>query len=56
MKNLILMPSFIMITIVVYFTMKSAIKQRKNILFGVTLPEQALSDDAVLKMLSLIHI
>ena len=51
MKNLILMPSFIMITIVVYFTMKSAIKQRKNILFGVTLPEQALSDDAVLKMI-----
>ena len=51
MKNLILMPSFIMITIVVYFTMKSAIKQRKNILFGVTLPDQALSDDAVLKMI-----
>lgn len=51
MKNLILMPSFIMITIVVYFTMKSAIKQRKNILFGVTLPDQALSDDVVLKMI-----
>ena len=51
MKNLILMPSFIMITIVVYFTMKSAIKQRRNILFGVTLPDQALSDDAVLKMI-----
>lgn len=51
MKNFILMPAFIMITIVVYFTMKSAAKPSRNILFGVTLPTQALSDDAVLKMI-----
>lgn len=51
MKNFILMPAFIMITIMVYFTMKSAAKPSRNILFGVTLPTQALSDDAVLKMI-----
>ncbi|WP_343101178.1 PH domain-containing protein [Romboutsia sp. MSSM.1001216sp_RTP31141st1_G3_RTP31141_220114] len=51
MKNFILMPAFIMITIVVYFTMKSAAKPRRNILFGVTLPTEALSNDAVLKMI-----
>lgn len=51
MMNFILMPAFVMITIVVYFTMKSAIKPRRNILFGVTLPTQALSDDSVLKMI-----
>lgn len=50
MMNFILMPAFVMITIVVYFTMKSAIKPRRNILFGVTLPTQVLCDDAVLKM------
>lgn len=51
MMNFILMPAFVMITIVVYFTMKSAIKPRRNILFGVTLPTQALCDDAVLKII-----
>ncbi|WP_195938127.1 PH domain-containing protein [Romboutsia sp. 1001713B170131_170501_G6] len=51
MKNFILMPAFIMIIIMVYFTMKSAAKPSRNILFGVTLPTQALSDDAILKMI-----
>lgn len=51
MKNFILMPAFVMMTIVVYFTMKSAAKPRRNILFGVTLKDQALSDDAVLKII-----
>lgn len=49
--NFILIPAFVMITIVVYFTMKSAIKPRRNILFGVTLPTEALSDDTVLKII-----
>lgn len=47
----ILIPAYIMIIATVYFTMKSAMKPRRNILFGVTLPSEALGDEAVTKMI-----
>lgn len=51
MVNFILIPAYVITTAVVYFTMKSAIKPRRNILFGITLPTEALRDDAVLKII-----
>ena len=50
MMKFILMPAYIITIAMIYFIMKSAIKPRRNILFGVTLPSEALSDEDVIKM------
>ncbi|MGL5692970.1 MAG: PH domain-containing protein [Peptostreptococcaceae bacterium] len=52
MVNFIFIPAYIITTAVVYFTMKGAVKPRRNILFGVTIPNEALSDEVVLSIVS----
>lgn len=51
MVNFILIPAYIITIVVIYFTMKGGSKPRRNILFGITLPSEALNEDVVLNMI-----
>ena len=51
MMKFILIPAYIITIVMVYFTMRSALKPRRNILFGVTLPSEVLGYEAVIKMI-----
>lgn len=44
MRGFIMLPAVVIILLTTYFTMKSATKPRRNIVFGVTLPSEAIYD------------
>lgn len=52
MRNLIMLPAVVIILISVYFTMKGASKPRRNILFGITLPNDVINNNIIQSMIS----